>query len=118
MRIVGDVLIAGENSIVQVLISSIKERYKRGIVVNHLAAFLFFGSHIVQDSDMNVTTHGDTKFNAINCFPIDRHRRKTLNEGFNAIELRSLRSVNSSVSCLGSYASPFCGWHLQPWLKI
>ena len=76
VRIVDDVLLAGENSTAQVLINSMKERYRLGRVFNGPGAFLFFGLHIIQDSDMNFMFHGDTKLHAINYFPIDRSCRK------------------------------------------
>ena len=67
VRIVDEVLRAGENSIVQGLINIMKEQYKLGVVVNGAAAFLFFDLHIIQDSEMNVTVHGGSKLNATGC---------------------------------------------------
>ena len=87
-----------------------------GTVVNGPASFLFFGLHIIQETDMSVIIHGDEKLDAINCFPIDRDRRKQLEESLNAVELRSFRSVNSSIGWLGTNESLFCASY-SSWLQ-
>ena len=56
---------------------------------------------------MSVTIQGDEKLYAINCFPIDVHRRKQLDEPLNAVEHRSFRSVNSFIGWLGANAPLF-----------
>ena len=72
MSIVDDVLIAEENSIVRLLLISIKERCKIGTGVNGPAVFLFFSLDIIQESDKSVTANGDSNWNVKNSFPIDR----------------------------------------------
>ena len=51
---------------------------------------------------MTVTIQGDDKLQATCCSSLSRHRRKMMTEDPNEIELRSFRSVNSSIGWLGT----------------
>lgn len=108
VKVVDDVLFAGPVSTVKKVIEKIKKVYELGTIVYGPAAFLFFGLHIVQDDTMEIFVHADDKLDALTCFPIDRHRRKDLEELLNPVELSSFRSVNSSLVWLGIASSPFC----------
>ena len=111
VKIVDDVLITGKRSRVQNFISSIKRRYTLGTVVFGPGSFLFYGLQIIQDMDMTIRIHGDEKLESLNCFPIDRHRRKQVSEVLNHVELKSFRSVNSSIGWLGTNASLLCSFY-------
>lgn len=87
-----------------------------GTVVSGPGSFLYFGLQLTQDEDMNVTIHADNKIDAIECYPIDRLRRKQINETLNKVELHAFRSVNSTLGWIGNSASLFCALyasHLQ-----
>lgn len=64
-----------------------------------------------QDEDFTVTLHGDLKLQALEGYPIDRNRRKEIDDQLNAIERSSFRSINSSIGWLGTNASPFCAFY-------
>ncbi len=116
VRIVDDVLIASEKPTAQKFISKVESMYKLGTIVYGPTNFLFFGLQVIQDYDMTVSIHGDGKLNALSCFPIDRHRRKQVEEVLNEVELRSFRSINSSIGWLGTNASLFCAFY-SSWLQ-
>ena len=48
--------------------------------------------------------------------PIDRYRRKKVDEALNEIETRAFRSVNSSIGWIGSNVSLFCAFYSN-WLQ-
>ena len=98
VKIVDDVLITGKLPDIQKFVSKVKEKYELGTVVYGPGDFSFFGLQVIQESDMSITIHGDEKLNSIACFPISRNRRKMVDEILNEVELRSFRSVNSSLS--------------------
>lgn len=79
VKVVDDVLLAGSIPIVRNMVDDIKKVYELGTIVYGPSAFLFFGLHIVQDDCMEIFVHADDKLEALNCFPIDRHRRKEVN---------------------------------------
>ena len=116
VKIVDDVFITGKRSRVESFISSIKRQYKLGTIVFGPGSFLFNGLQIVQNTEMTTRIHGDGKIESLSCFPIDRRRRKQVSEVLNAIELKSFRSVNSSLGWLGTNASFLCSFYYS-WLQ-
>ncbi len=97
VRNVDDVLIASENHTAQKFVRDVESKHKLGTVGFGPTEFLFFGLHVIQDSDMTTTIHGDSKLNALSCFPLDLHRRKQSEMTLNDVELRSFRSINCSL---------------------
>ena len=65
---------------------------------------------------MTIRIHGDEKLESLNCFPIDRHRRKHVSEVLNHVEQKSFRSVNSSIGSFGTNASLLCSFY-SSWLQ-
>ncbi len=116
VRLVDDVLIASEKHTAQKFVRDVESNYKLGTVVFGPTDFLFFGLHVIQDSGMATTIHDGCKRNSLSCFPLDRHRRKQSEMTLNDVELRSFRSINSSLGWLGSNASPFCAFY-SSWLQ-
>jgi len=108
VKVVDDVLFAGQIPTVKNVVEKIKQVYDLGTIVYGPGAFLFFGLHIIQDDTMEISVHADDKLDSLNCFPIDRHRRKDIDELLNPVELGAFRSVNSSLVWLGIASSPFC----------
>ena len=78
VRIVDEILIAGEISSVQNFIQGAKCNHELGTVVYGPTEFFFLGLQVVQDSYMAVSIHGDCKLSAVETFPINRHRRKQI----------------------------------------
>ena len=116
VKIVDDVLITAEKHKANSFISSVKSQYKLGTIAFGPGSFLFNGLQIIQDTDFTIRIHGDSKLESLNCFPIDRRRRKQVLEKLNAVELKSFRSVNSSVGWLGTNASMLCSFY-SSWLQ-
>ena len=81
-----------------------------------LLPFVFFGLQVIQESNMSITIHGDEKLNSIACFPISRNWPKMVDEILNEVELRSFRSINSSLSWLGTNIPLFFALH-SSWLQ-
>lgn len=68
----------------------------------------FFGLNTGQDDDMIVQNDGDDKLLAISEFPLSRARRKERETKMNDIEPAAFASTNSSLSSIGTAASPIC----------
>ena len=111
VRIVDDVLLIGDRYTIENFIAQVQRKYKLGIVMFGPGTFLFFGLKLTQETDMTITIHAEKKLESLNCFPIDRHRRKQLDEHLNQIELKSFRSVNSSIGWLGTNDLLFCAFY-------
>ncbi len=116
VRIVDDVLIASETHTAQKFVRDVESKCKLGTVVFAPTDFLFFGLDLIQDSDMTTTIHGDSRLNALSCFLLDLHRRKQSEMTLNDVQLRSFRSINSSLGWLGSNASLFCTFY-SSWVQ-
>ena len=116
VKIVDDVLITRRKSSVEHFISSIKLQYTLGTVVFGPGSFLFNGLQIVQNMDMTIRIHGDGKLESLNCFTIDQTRRKQVSGVLNPIELKSFRSVNSSLGWPGTNPSLPCSFY-SSWLQ-
>lgn len=82
-----------------------------GTVVHGPGSFLFYGLHIIQTDDFNISIDGDQKISALEAYCPSRNRRKEIGNKLNDIELGSFRSVNSSIGWLGIAASPFCAFY-------
>ena len=110
-KVVDDVLFAGERNRVDCIIAKIESMYKLGTIVRGPGSLLFFGLRLIQDENMTINVHADHKLEAVTCFPIDRTRRKQIDSPLNAIEMKSFRSVNSSIGWIGTNASLFCAFY-------
>ena len=91
LRIVDDVLIASQKHTSENFISNVEIKYKLGTILYGPIDFLSFSLQVGQDSDMAASIHGDSKLNALECFLIDRYRRKQIDEALNEIETRAFR---------------------------
>lgn len=107
-KIVDDILISGELSLVDSIIEKINSRFTLGTVVHGPNRMRYFGLNIIQDEDYNITVDGDDKLNVLETYPLSRCRRKQVDENVNEIERKSFASINASVGWLGVTASPFC----------
>ena len=65
---------------------------------------------------MAIRIHGDRKLEQLCCFPIDHRRYKQGTDCLNAVELKSFRSINSSIGWLGTNASLLCSFY-SSWLQ-
>lgn len=108
VKIVDDVLFAGQLSFMRTKISEIEKRHELGTIMYGPGEFLFFGLTITQDDYYSTTIHGEEKLNMIESYPLSRTRRRQIDDKLNAVELKAFRSVNSKIGWLGLSASPFC----------
>ena len=111
VKVVDDILFAGEESYVKSTIKKIQDNYELGTIAYGPGSFLFYGLQISQLEDFTISVHADDKLNAIECYPIDRNRRKQNDSILNSIEERSFRSVNSSLGWIGTVSSLFCSFY-------
>ena len=65
---------------------------------------------------MSVTINGNAKLEAISCSSLSWHRRKMVTENLKQVELRSFRSVSSSIRWLRTNASIFRAFY-SSWLQ-
>lgn len=115
-KIVDDVLATGVQEQLEWFIKAFSERSELGTITWCPGAMQFFGLSLHQDEDFSVSIHADDKLNAIEAYPLSRVRRKNADDKLNAVELSSFKSVNSSISWIGTTASLFCSFyssHLQ-----
>ena len=105
VKILDDAVITDSRLKIQNFIAQVQSKYELGTVVCGPGLFLFFGLQVEQDSDMRVKIHGDDKFQVICYSSLSRYRSKMMTEDPNEIELRSFRSVNSSIGWLATNTS-------------
>ena len=110
VKIVDDILFACPLDLLKSVVNKISSKYKLGTIVYGPGNFRYNGLTISQDTDFIISIHADDKLEALQPYPIDRYRRKQMEEKLNAIELTSFRSLNSSISWIGVAASPFCSF--------
>ena len=65
-------MITGEKHKASNFISSVKSQYKLGTVGFGARTFLYNGLRIMQDTDLTIRIHSDSKLESLVCFPIDR----------------------------------------------
>ena len=111
VKVVDDVLFAGETPVVNKIVQAIESRYQLRTVVRGPGRFLFFGLRIEQDENFDITVDADQKLDALEAFPISRARRKNGTHHLNSIEQKAFNSLNSSLGWLGIAASPLCSFY-------
>ena len=115
-KVVDDAPITAKRSKIQNFISCIKLLYKIGTIAFRPGSFLFYGLQMFQYINIAISTHGDRKLESLNCFPIDRRRRKQMSQVLNPVELKSFRSVNSSNGWLRTNSSLLCSFYSR-WIQ-
>ena len=65
---------------------------------------------------MTIRIHIDRNLESLDCFPIDRRRRKEVSEVLNPVELKSFRSINSPIGWLEKNTSLLCRFY-SSWLQ-
>lgn len=110
-KVVDDILIAGDMSHVKAIVEKIDARFKLGTVVYGPGRFIYFGLTIVQHVDYSIVVNADDKLEALESYPLDRFRRRQIEEPLNEIELSAIRSLNGSIGWIGIVASPFCSFY-------
>jgi len=108
VKVVDDVLLAGNNQVIRKVVEEIQKRYTIGTIVYSPGSFLFNGLSISQDEDYNICVDADAKLSALQPIPLSRFRRKAFEEKANAVELSAFRSSAGSIGWIGVSASPFC----------
>lgn len=69
---------------------------------------MFNGLSIKQDEYYSISVDSDDKLRALEPYPIDRIKRKQMDELTNAIETSAFCSINGSIDWIVVAASPFC----------
>lgn len=116
VKVVDDILFAGNKAVLLNISESLKKSYKLGTIVHGPGSFSFNGLNICQMDDCSITVSCDERLMSIEPYPITRLRRKQIDEPLNEIELASFRSLNGMLGWIGITASPFCAFassHLQ-----
>lgn len=72
VKVVDDVLFAGQREYVDSIVNKIKRSYELGTVVHGPGSFMFFGLSLTQEEDMTITIHADLKMKELEGFPISR----------------------------------------------
>ncbi|PXF41606.1 hypothetical protein BWQ96_08672 [Gracilariopsis chorda] len=108
VKVVEDVLFAAPRHVVEDIISLIQQDFQLGTIVFAPGTFQFYGLTVTQYDEYSVTVHGEDKFQSFEPFPIDRTRRRKVDEPLNQLKLRAFWSLNSSIGWLSIAASPFC----------
>jgi len=116
VKVVDDVLMAGNLDRLKQIVEKVKCSYELGTVVYGPGVFQFFGLTVIQSDDLTVQLHANDKINACEAFPIDRQRRKQVDAPLNKLENSSYRSLNSSLGWIGVAISPFCA-HAASYLQ-
>eukprot|EP00178_Gracilaria_changii_P027963 TRINITY_DN936_c0_g2_i2.p1 TRINITY_DN936_c0_g2~~TRINITY_DN936_c0_g2_i2.p1 ORF type:complete len:399 (+),score=36.11 TRINITY_DN936_c0_g2_i2:473-1669(+) len=108
VKVVDDVLFAAPRHTIEQIVCSIQKDFQLGTIVFASGTFQFYGLTVTQNEDFLVTVHGDDKLLSFEPFPIDRLRRRQVDQPLNQLGVRAFRSFNSSIGWLGIAASPFC----------
>lgn len=111
IKVVDDVLLCTTMTDVPRIIKKIQLKYELGAVFYGPGSFPFFGLQIYQVENFNVSVNGDTKMDAMSCYPITKVRRKEIESTLNEIEISSCRSINTNRGWLGQSVSPFCAFY-------
>jgi len=110
VKVVDDILFAGPCDTIKKVVQEIKSKYELGTVVYGPGNFLFSGLTVTHNEDYTFTIHADEKINACEPYPLDRTRRKQIDENANPVELSAYRSINGIIGWIGAAASPFCSF--------
>ena len=110
VKVVDDILFAGEKERITEVIENIKKQYKLGTIVYGPGKIQLYGLMITQDEDMTIMIDADEKMQGYHAPTISRLKRKEQDTLLNGIELASFRSLNSCIGWLGVAASPFCAF--------
>lgn len=97
VKIVDDVLIAGNKNDIADVITKVQRQYKLGTIIYGPGCFLYYGLQICQSSDFTISIHADDKLEQLQGYPITRYRRKQCDDLLNDIEMASYRSLCSSI---------------------
>lgn len=106
MKVVDDVLFAGETDDVNRIVQAIETCYKRHTIVRSPGKLFFFGLQIEREDNFDIIIDANHKLNALEAFLISRARRKDGNDRLNAIEQKVFNSLNSFFGWLHISASP------------
>lgn len=105
-KIVDDLLITGEASVVSSFEKTFDNKIKLGTVASGPGVLNFFGIVIEQNHDYLVTIHADDQLRASDCFPLSRLRRCQLEFSLIRAEMSLFMSIYSSIEWHGTAASP------------
>jgi len=86
------------------------QKYKLGSVVYGPGCFKYYGITVTQHEDSTIMLNADNKLECLSPYPLDNIRRKQIESEVNPIELTAFRSVNTSLSWVGTAMSPFCSF--------
>lgn len=106
-KIVDDILICGEDIVVDRIFDMLKDRFTLGTIVHGPRHIRCFGLNIIQYDDYTVSINGDDKLFFISSAPMTRTRRRQVTESLSSVEKNLFASINSSVAWLGITASLF-----------
>ncbi len=116
VKIVDNVLFSGKKQNLERILFSIQSKCKLGTIIYDPSSFLSLGLQISQDSDYSNMIHRDSKLEALNCYSISRQRGNMVSKELYEVELRSFRSVTSSIGWVGTNSSLFCALY-SSWLQ-
>ena len=116
VKVVDDILFAGELWHLKKIVATVQSTYDLGTVVYGPGTFQFFGLIVIQSEDFTIQIHADHKIASCEAYPISRQRRKQIEEPLTQLEKSSYFSLNSSLGWIGVAASPFCA-HAASYLQ-
>lgn len=111
IKIVDDILLTGTDDELAWFERAFGGVFKLGESETGPGRLRFYGLQIEQAEDFSCSVHADDKLQALEAYPLARVRRRQHEDKMNAVELASFRSVNSSISWLGTVCSPMCAFY-------
>lgn len=96
-KLVDDILIAGDYQPAEDSALSFGEIFELGTTARGPGRLRFFGLNVVQEEDFAVSFDAEDKLDALQLYQLSRISRKQGLEPLNAVELRSYRSLSSSI---------------------
>lgn len=111
INIVDDLSFTGADADLKWFTEQFSKHFKLGEIQHGPGKLRFFGLSVIQEDDYTCSIHCDDKLNALESYPLTRIRRRHGEEKLNNIELSAFKSLNSSISWIGTTASPLCAFY-------
>lgn len=110
-KLVDDIMATGRNDNGKKFLKAFGEQFELGSTRSGPGNLRFYGINVTQNENFKITTNADDKLNSLYEFNLSRERRRDCEQDVNQLERRAFMSLNSSLSWIGSAASPMCSFY-------